>query len=94
MNKILRLNNLKTRTAINAKMSVFVICVEVIIHLLLYNLHNCTLKFNLQFSAPDLNILNGAFYIDRSSHWKQPLDVFYKKSPENFCKFLRKTPVS
>ena len=28
----------------NAKISVFVICVEVIIYLLLYNLHDCTFK--------------------------------------------------
>ena len=26
----------------NAKISVFVTCVEVIIHMLLYNLHDCT----------------------------------------------------
>ena len=44
MNKILRLNNLKTRTATNAKSSVFVICGEAIIYLLLYNLHDCTFK--------------------------------------------------
>ena len=31
----------------NAKMSVFVICVESIIYLSLYNLHDCT------FNAPD-----------------------------------------
>ena len=37
------LNNLKTRIAVNAKISVFVICVEVIIYLL-YNLHDCTFK--------------------------------------------------
>ena len=43
--KTLRLNNLKTRTALNAKISVFVICVEVIMYLLLHNLHDCT--FNL-----------------------------------------------
>ena len=42
INKTLRLNNLKTRTAMNAKISVFVICVEAIIYLLLYNLHDCT----------------------------------------------------
>ena len=35
---------MKTRTAMNAKISVFVICVEAIIHLLLYNLHDCTFK--------------------------------------------------
>ena len=45
MNKTLRLNNLKTRTVINTKTSVFVICVEVIIYLLLYNFHACTLKY-------------------------------------------------
>ena len=40
INKNLRLNNLKTRTAMNAKISVFVISVEAIIYLLLYNLHD------------------------------------------------------
>ena len=29
----------------NAKISVFVICVEAIIYLLLYNLHECTFKY-------------------------------------------------
>ena len=42
--KTLRLNNVKTRSAINAKISVFVICVEAIIYLLLYNLYDCTFK--------------------------------------------------
>ena len=38
---MLRLNNLKATTAIIAKISVF-ICVEAIIYILLYNLHDCT----------------------------------------------------
>ena len=43
INKTLRLNNVKkTKTAMNAKM--FFICVESIIYLLLYNLHDCTFK--------------------------------------------------
>ena len=42
VNKTLRLNNLKTRTAMNAKISVFVIFAEMILYLLLYNLHDCT----------------------------------------------------
>ena len=42
--KTLRLNNFKTRTDMNAKTSVFVICIEAIIHLLLYNWHDCTFK--------------------------------------------------
>ena len=40
LNKTLRLNNLKTRTAMNGKISVFAICVEVIIYVLLFNLHD------------------------------------------------------
>ena len=44
IDKTLRINNLKTRTAINAKISVFFICVKAIIYLLLYNLHEWTFK--------------------------------------------------
>ena len=40
-NKALRINNLKTRTAMNLKISVLVISIEAILHLLLYNLHDC-----------------------------------------------------
>ena len=51
INKNVRLNNLKTRTAMNAKTSIFVICVETIIYLLLYNVHDCTFNscFNKDF---------------------------------------------
>ena len=42
INKSLRVSNLKTRTAMNVKISAFVICVEVIVYSLLYNLHDCT----------------------------------------------------
>ena len=44
ISKALQLNNLKTRTAMNAKISVFVICVEGILYLSLYNLHDCIFK--------------------------------------------------
>ena len=37
---------LKTETAMIAKFSVFVICVEAIVYLLLHDLHDCT--FNLE----------------------------------------------
>ena len=40
----LRHNNLKTRTAMNAKISVFVICFKAMIYLLLYDLHDYTIK--------------------------------------------------
>ena len=42
--KTLSLSNLKTRTTMNAKISVFVICVETIINLLFFNLNDCTFK--------------------------------------------------
>ena len=45
--KTSRFNKLKTRAAINVKISVFVSYVEVIIRLLLYNLRGCTLKINV-----------------------------------------------
>ena len=41
INKTLRPNNLKNRTVMNVKISVFVVCVEAIMYLL-YNLHDCT----------------------------------------------------
>ena len=47
INKTLRLNSLKTRTDMNAKISVLAICPDAIIYLLLSNLHNCTFKDTL-----------------------------------------------
>ena len=41
------LNNLKTKTVMNAKISMFVICVEAIRYLLLHNLLYCTFKKNM-----------------------------------------------
>ena len=43
MQKFQRL--LFTGAAMNAKVSVFVICVEAIIYLLVYNLHDCTFNY-------------------------------------------------
>ena len=51
INKALRLSNSKSRTDINAKISVFVIFVEAIIYVLIYNLHECTFKLALTFCA-------------------------------------------
>ena len=44
INKTLWLNNIKTRTVVNGKISVFVIRIEPIIYLLSYNLHVCIFK--------------------------------------------------
>ena len=46
INKTLRLSNSTTRAAMNAKISEFIICVEAIIYLLLYNLHDCNFKID------------------------------------------------
>ena len=48
------LNNLKTRTAVNAKLSVLVIGVEAIIYLLLHNLHDCNFKFKKYIKTKSL----------------------------------------
>ena len=45
INKTLQLNNLKTRTALSVKSSVFVTCLEAIVYLWLYNLQDCNFKF-------------------------------------------------
>ena len=58
MNKTLQLNNLKTRTAMNAKISGIFICVEVTIYLLLGNFHDC-----IQFQRTHIN---GSF-----SNWQK-----------------------
>ena len=42
INETLLLDNLKTRTATNASLSVFVICVGAMLYLLLYKLHDST----------------------------------------------------
>ena len=44
----LRLNKFKTITTMNTNFSVFVICVDAIICLLIYNLHDCTFKIPLK----------------------------------------------
>ena len=65
----MRLNNLKTRSAMNAKISVFVICVEAITYLLLNNLHDCTFK---EWNKLDTKIKN----LPSLSTFKKALLVF------------------
>ena len=64
INKTLPFNNMKTRTAMNTKISVFAICVEVIIYLLLCNLHDCTFKnTSIQmFSSEYCEIFKNSFF--------------------------------
>ena len=55
-NKTLPLNNLKTRTDMNVKIPVFLICAETIVYLLLYNFHDYTFKCHrLQKTAQKKN---------------------------------------
>ena len=56
INKTLRLNNLKTRTAMNAQISVFVISVEAIIYFLLYNCMTVTLRILTGKKHPQIKL--------------------------------------
>ena len=47
ISKPLRLSNSKARTAMNAKISIFAICVKAIIYLLLRNLNDCKFKYSI-----------------------------------------------
>ena len=68
INKTLRLNNLKTKTAMNAKVSVLFLCVETIIYFLWYNLHDCNFKGALSglrqhlATASPLTMMKNTFY--------------------------------
>ena len=64
INKKLRLNNLKTRIAVNAKISVFVICVEAIIYLLLYDLHDCTINCKIYDVTTLVNEQHGVIILN------------------------------
>ena len=67
INKTLRLNNLKTRTAMTEKFSVFAICVETIIYLLLYDLPDFT--YNNQYCSicrPSTSIIHQSIGLNAS----------------------------
>ena len=79
-NITLRPNNLKTKKAMNAKISAFIICDEAIIYLLLHNLHDCILK---QITQSIFRLKNN-FYI---ALWLWFADRLYKciaKFTQNF----------
>ena len=57
----------------NAKISAFVICVQAIIYLLLYNLHDCTLKKEAEkFGQQSKKLDSGSM---RLEHLQDPNDV-------------------
>ena len=80
VNKILRLNNVKTRTPVDAKILIIVICVEATIYLLLYNLHGCTFFFL---------ILDGYEHLSMSLQLYLKKRLWHRCFPVNFAKFLR-----
>ena len=73
----MRLSNLKTKTAIGAKIPVFVICVEAILYLLLYNLHDCTFNFgnlnplfNFNFNAGKKSVYGNESWSFNQIRWE------------------------
>ena len=57
--KSLLISNLKTKMAMNAKLSRFVVYFKAIIYLLLYSLNECTLKSGGHYAFnPQTNIMN------------------------------------
>ena len=91
INKTLRLNNLKTRIAMNVKLSVFVIYVEAIIYLSLHNLRDCcTFESFVKFTTKHLC---WSVFFDKVAGLKS-LTLLEKRLqhrcfPVNFAKFLR-----
>ena len=61
----------------NAKISVFVICVEAIIYLLLFNLHYCTFNWNRSIELTLVSWQN-IFLVSKTT--------FRSSRPELFCK--------
>ena len=57
IDKTVRLNNVKTRASMNAKISASVIFLEAIIYLLLYNLCDFTFKFPEQLVNKTSNLI-------------------------------------
>ena len=74
----------------NAEISVFVLCVEAIIYLLLYNLHDCTFKNFAKLTGKHLYL--SLFFKDASGLQSIALlkqRLRYSCFPVNFAKFLR-----
>ena len=67
------------RTAMNATISVFVNCIETIIHLLFYNLHDCTFSTCLILPSRRKDVVETSFF------WSQRcLRLVWNGSRENF----------
>ena len=108
INKTLLLISLKARTAINAKVSMFVICAEMSIYLLSHNLHGCTFNnfcFTCQITpevvAPRCSVKK--LFVEFLQNSRENTDFFYRSSrsqmffqtgSQRFRKIHRKTPVS
>ena len=80
----------------NAKISVFVICVEAIIYLLLYNLHDCSFKAH---TLNDLQIISYENWFHESSiqfaavlsgGGCYPTEVCCSYKERNICKYFIK----
>ena len=85
---------LKPRTATNAKISVLVTCIEAIIYLLLYTLHDCPFKNKIftQFQnfkhVKNVQTFNGMTWRKRDLNVNEEILKSFKKLATSFCNFI------
>ena len=93
---LLIISNLEIRTAMIAKISVFVICIEETIYLLLYNLHDCTINGKLHFFCTVLHCVKSvrirSFSGPHFSTFGLNREIFSRIQPERGKMQTGKTP--
>ena len=86
---------LKTRTATNAKISVLVTCIEAIIYLLLYTLHDCPFKNKIftQFQnfkhVKNVQTFNGMTWRKRDLNVNEEILKSFKKLATKFLQLYK-----
>ena len=79
VNKTSWFNKLKTTTALNGKISVFVICAKAIIYLSLYNLRDCTFEAIIKFNHKKMQLCNYQDIIHQYIVYaRKKIDIFMK----------------
>ena len=92
------MNNSKNRTAMNAKISVFVNCVEAIIYLLLSNLHDCVFNIWRQYIRKngDILITDTNIHANYNRLYQANIYLFKsnKRNTRKRCEICSKLPIN